>query len=55
MNMEQPVEWGLAGETEVLGENPSQCRFVRDLAKDITNDRGVILIEYFSKVFNRFV
>jgi hypothetical protein len=28
MIMEQLVEWGLAGETEVLGENLPQCRFV---------------------------
>jgi hypothetical protein len=28
MIMEQLVEWGLAGETEVLGENLSQCHFV---------------------------
>jgi hypothetical protein len=28
MNEEQLVEWELAGETEVLGENPTQCYFV---------------------------
>jgi hypothetical protein len=28
MNMEQLVEWELAGETEVLGENLSQCHFL---------------------------
>jgi hypothetical protein len=28
MIMEQLVEWGLAGETEVLGENLPQCYFV---------------------------
>jgi hypothetical protein len=28
INMEQSVEWGLAGETEVLGENMPQCHFV---------------------------
>jgi hypothetical protein len=28
MNMEQAVEWELAGETEVLGENLPQCNFV---------------------------
>jgi hypothetical protein len=28
MIMEQWVEWGLAGETEVLGENLLQCHFV---------------------------
>jgi hypothetical protein len=28
MNVEQSVEWGLAGEIEVLGENSPQCRFV---------------------------
>jgi hypothetical protein len=28
MNVEQLVEWELAEETEVLGENLPQCRFV---------------------------
>jgi hypothetical protein len=28
MNVEQLVEWKLRGETEVLGENLSQCHFV---------------------------
>jgi hypothetical protein len=28
MMMEKLVEWRLAGETEVLGENMPQCRFV---------------------------
>jgi hypothetical protein len=28
MNVEQSVEWDLAGETEVLGENLPQCQFV---------------------------
>jgi hypothetical protein len=28
MSVEQSVEWELAGETEVLGENLSQCHFV---------------------------
>jgi hypothetical protein len=28
MSMEQLVEWGLAGGTEVLGENLPQCHFV---------------------------
>jgi hypothetical protein len=28
MDMEQLVEWELAGETEVLGENFPQCHFV---------------------------
>jgi hypothetical protein len=28
MIMEQSVEWGLAGETKVLGENLPQCQFV---------------------------
>jgi hypothetical protein len=29
MNMELLVEWELAGETEVLGENPPRCHFVQ--------------------------
>jgi hypothetical protein len=28
MDMEQLVEWELAGETQVLVENPPQCHFV---------------------------
>jgi hypothetical protein len=28
MNMEYLVEWRLAGETEVMGENLPQCQFV---------------------------
>jgi hypothetical protein len=28
MSVEWSVEWELAGETEVLGENLSQCHFV---------------------------
>jgi hypothetical protein len=28
MNVEQSVEWELAGKTEVLGENLAQCHFV---------------------------
>jgi hypothetical protein len=28
MSVELSVEWELAGETEVLGENLPQCRFV---------------------------
>jgi hypothetical protein len=28
MIMEQPVERGLAGETEVVGKNLSQCHFI---------------------------
>jgi hypothetical protein len=28
MSVEQSVEWELAGETEVLAENLSQCHFV---------------------------
>jgi hypothetical protein len=29
MNVDQLVEWELAGETEVIGENPLQCHFNR--------------------------
>jgi hypothetical protein len=28
MNVEQSVEWELAGETEVVGESLPQCHFV---------------------------
>jgi hypothetical protein len=28
MSVKQSVEWELAGETEVLGENLPQCQFV---------------------------
>jgi hypothetical protein len=28
MNVEQLVEWELTGETEVIGENLSQCHFL---------------------------
>jgi hypothetical protein len=28
MSVEQSMEWELAGETEVLGENLPQCQFV---------------------------
>jgi hypothetical protein len=28
MNVEQSLEWELAGETEVLGENLPQCHFI---------------------------
>jgi hypothetical protein len=31
MSVEQSVEWELAGETEVLGDNLSQCRFVHHM------------------------
>jgi hypothetical protein len=30
MIVEQSVEWELAGETEVFGENVPQCHFVHD-------------------------
>jgi hypothetical protein len=30
MSVEQSVEWELAGETEVVGENLQQCHFVHD-------------------------
>jgi hypothetical protein len=30
MNVEQSVEWELAGETEVLGESLPQCHFAHD-------------------------
>jgi hypothetical protein len=33
MSMEQSVEWGFAGETEVLGENLPQCHFVHHPAR----------------------
>jgi hypothetical protein len=29
MSVEQLVEWGLAGETEVVGENLSHCHLIR--------------------------
>jgi hypothetical protein len=29
MNVEQLVEWELARETQVFGENPTQCHFIR--------------------------
>jgi hypothetical protein len=31
MNVERLFEWELAGETEVLGENPPQCHFVQGM------------------------
>jgi hypothetical protein len=30
MSVEQSVKWELAGETEVLGENVTQCHFVHN-------------------------
>jgi hypothetical protein len=40
MNIEQLVEWELAGETEVLGENLSHCHFLHQ--KSHMNDPFVL-------------
>jgi hypothetical protein len=44
MNVEQSVEWELAGETEVLGENLHQCHFAHiphDLTRALTRAAAV--------------
>jgi hypothetical protein len=39
MSVEHSVEWELAGENEILGENLPQFHFVHDKSHDLTWDR----------------
>jgi hypothetical protein len=39
MNVEQMVEWGLAGEADVVGESSPQYHFFGHMSHDLTLDR----------------
>jgi hypothetical protein len=40
MNVERSVEWELSGETEVLGENLSQCHYPPQIQHDLGSNPG---------------